>query len=149
MNFANIPGALKTLDQWLVWRLEDRGGKATKVPYNARTGRLGKSNDSDTWSSFADAKATYERGGYSGIGIAFREGDGLAGIDLDHVIDAETGEISANAEEVIKRFEHTYTEISPSGVGIRIFVLENPNGAARIAGGRNGRKFITIRHRAI
>jgi len=29
----NIPAELKALPQWLLWRLETRDGKPTKVPY--------------------------------------------------------------------------------------------------------------------
>jgi len=31
-----IPDELKSIPQWVVWRAESRGGKLTKVPYNAK-----------------------------------------------------------------------------------------------------------------
>jgi primase-polymerase (primpol)-like protein len=44
-----IPDALKAREQWLVWKLEDRGGpKPTKTPYCVKSGCLGKSNDPAT-----------------------------------------------------------------------------------------------------
>jgi len=122
----NIPKELRDLDQWLVWRLEERDGKKTKVPYDAKTGRKGKSNDPATWASFDAALQAYEAGGYSGVGFAFREGDRLSGADLDHVIDTETGEVQQLALEILERFKGSYAEVSPSGTGLRIFVFGEP-----------------------
>jgi primase-polymerase (primpol)-like protein len=43
-DYDQIPEELRTLPNWVVWRLETRAGKdgvlrETKVPYDARTGR--------------------------------------------------------------------------------------------------------------
>ena len=35
---TNVPQELRHLVQWVVWRMEDRNGKPTKVPYNPKTG---------------------------------------------------------------------------------------------------------------
>jgi hypothetical protein len=123
----NIPEALRARDQWVVWRLENRDDKPTKVPYNAATGYPAKSNDSATWTDLRTAVGAYRRDHYSGIGFVFSEGDGFAGVDLDHVIDTETGELEAWAVEVVERFQATYIEISPSGTGIRIFCRGKPH----------------------
>jgi hypothetical protein len=123
----NSPDVLKHRPQWLVWRLEERDEKPTKVPYDAKTGRRGKSNDPSTWADFDTALSAYRSGGYSGVGFAFVEGDGLVGIDLDHVVDPETGDISESwALEVKDRLSHTYVERSPSGTGLRIFAIGQP-----------------------
>lgn len=45
----------------------------------------------------------------------------FTGIDLDHCRNKETGEIEPWALEIIKIL-NSYTETSPSGTGIRIFV---------------------------
>ena len=46
----NIPEELKTLEQWVVWKKEERGGKITKVPYNPSTPkRKAQSTDPSTW----------------------------------------------------------------------------------------------------
>ena len=47
--------------------------------------------------------------------------DGIAGVDLDHVFDPETGAIEFCAQSIVDRL-NSYTEISPSGEGLRIFV---------------------------
>ena len=55
--FDNIPVILQQRAQWVVWRYETRAGqnKPTKVPYNAQTGRLAKSDTPATWCTFEQA----------------------------------------------------------------------------------------------
>ena len=123
-----IPQELKDLEQWMVWKYElrinnDDSAKWTKPPFNATTGRKGKSNDSTTWSTFDVALAAYQSGEYDGIGFAFREGDGLAGVDLDHCLDRETGVISKWASDILAQFDGGYIELSPSGEGFRMFAF--------------------------
>ncbi len=121
LDLAAIPDALKAHPHWLVWRLETRGGRSTKIPYNAATGHKASSTAPATWSPFEDAVAAYEQGGYSGIGWVFTEAAGIVGVDLDHVRDPETGVIAPWAAEIIKRLD-SYTEVSPSGAGLHVFV---------------------------
>jgi hypothetical protein len=120
-----IPAQLRDRRQWLVWKLETRKGKPSKVPY-AATGGHGKSNDPQTWCDFFSAAKAVREAHYDGIGFAFAEGDGLVGIDLDHVITLETGEVDPRASEILERFAGTYAEISPSGTGLRIFCHGTP-----------------------
>lgn len=118
-----IPQHLKSRDQWLVWKYVWNGKRWTKPPHKVN-GRLAKSNDSSTWTTFDRALKAYESGKFDGVGFAFAEGDGLAGIDLDHCIDRNTGKISAEAKEIAKRFiDCAYIECSPSGEGLRIYAL--------------------------
>ena len=49
-------------------------------------------------------------------------GDGLTGVDLDHVRDPHTGAIIPWAKRVISAL-NSYTELSPSGTGYHIFFL--------------------------
>jgi len=128
-----IPASLKKLPQWLVWRSENRNGKPTKVPYSVRGGP-GKSNDPSTWSPFDETVKFYSNGGnYSGIGFCLDKNDRLAGIDLDHVIDA-TGTLNEAGREIVDRFQGSYCEISPSGTGIRIFAYGTPPRAGKNIG---------------
>ena len=131
---SRIPAELIQLDQWVVWRLESRGGKATKVPYGPRTGQRASVADSGTWASFDEALGAYQEsnGQLSGIGFVLSGCDGLGGVDLDHVRDPETGELHPEAAALIERFG-SYTEVSPSGTGIRIF-----GRAPRLPKGRSG-----------
>lgn len=120
-NEENIPSYLKELDQWVLWKLEQRGNsmKRTKVPYQPN-GRKARSNDPTTWSSFQSCLRAFRNGGYDGLGFAFSKTDGLTGIDLDHCIEAD-GLVKAWASDVIDHFPACYTEKSPSGDGIHIW----------------------------
>jgi len=120
VNVAAIPDELCCDAQWLVWRWETRDSKLTKPPYNARTGGAGSSTDSSTWSTFSEACAALTRGN-DGIGYVLRPDSGIAGIDLDDCVDPETHAIDAWALDVVERVD-SYTEVSPSGRGLRIFL---------------------------
>lgn len=114
----NVPEELKARRQWVVWRLEERNGDLTKVPYSPRGGEA-KSNDLMTWGTFEDAYQAYGSGRYSGIGFVFCSGDPYAGVDLDGCVGPETGEVEPWATEIVAELG-SYTEISPSGTGVHI-----------------------------
>ncbi len=118
----NIPDELKRRRQFLLWRYElDKRGKWTKVPYHAKyTQRNAKSNDPTTWSSFEQAMEGYEKTpDIDGIGFVPSPDDDIVGIDLDHCID-DAGNKVPWALEIVKLMD-SYTEITPSGHGLRIF----------------------------
>lgn len=129
---TNIPQQLRDLEQWVLWKYEQRDGRWTKVPYSSR-GQRAKSNDPTSWSDFRTVEREYKKGGYDGIGIVLAEGDGLAGVDLDKCM-TSTG-LNSAADEIWSRFESTYTERSPSGTGLRIFGYGRP---ARCGKGGDG-----------
>lgn len=112
-SYINIPQELKALPQWVLWRYEERNGKKTKVPYQV-SGQKAESNDPSTWAAFDRVLAAMPN--YDGVGVMF--GNGLAGVDLDHHIDAQ-GQLSPFAKDIITRLD-SYTELSPSGMGIHI-----------------------------
>lgn len=58
---------------------------------------------------------------YSGAGIVLTKDMGLVGVDLDHVRDPETGQLEEWAAAIVAELR-TYTEVSPSGTGLRLFV---------------------------
>lgn len=139
-----IPLELRTLDQWVNYRVELRGDKPTKVPVNARTGRNASSTDPATWTSFDVAVAAS-----SMIGFVFTRDDPFAGVDLDKCRDATTGDIEPWALDIVDRID-SYTELSPSATGLHIICRGDvPRGVKR---GRveiysNGRYFtFTGRH---
>jgi len=116
MNFEDIPATLRAYPCWCVWKLQDRDGKPTKVPFNPRAKGCARSNDRNTFAPFADAERAYSRGGYSGLGIGIF--DDMAAIDIDHCID-DAGQLSDMAQDVASTMG-CYTERSPSGKGLRI-----------------------------
>lgn len=118
MDFNNIPNTLKQQASWCVWKRDsDRG----KIPYNPHTGYKAKSNDPGTFSDFQISYKAYESGSYDGLGIGIF--NGIGAIDIDHCI--VDGVFTDMASDIIDRMG-SYTEISPSGNGIRIiFTVDN------------------------
>ena len=110
-QYENIPEELKQLPQWVCHR--------NKIPFNPITGAPAKAGRPDTWARFEDVVKACENGSYEGIGFEFNN-NGIVGIDLDKVI-AEDGTVSTEAAEIVAMLG-SYTEYSPSGKGLHIFV---------------------------
>jgi hypothetical protein len=117
--FDTIPNELKERQQWVFWREIERDGKATKIPVDTFR-RNASSTDPDTWSDFETVAIHYNPETDAGVGYVFSSEDELLGVDLDGCRDPETGQLSSWAEEIIEEF-HTYTEVSPSGTGVKMF----------------------------
>ena len=127
-HYDNIPLELRSLPIWLRWKLTQRDGadKPTKVPYKSDGSGLAKTTDPATWSSFEDA-AKHKFG--DGLGCVVK-GD-YAAIDLDKCRHPQTGELEAWAQSIVDEIG-SYTEISPSGRGVHIWVKGTvPSGANR------------------
>ena len=120
-TLATVPAELKTLPNWVCYRLENRAGqsKPTKVPYTPNTGDHAKANDLSTWTDYETCVAAVGRGEYDGIGFEF--GSGYVGIDLDRCRELETGQVQDWAQDIIAHLD-SYTEASPSGTGVHIIV---------------------------
>jgi putative DNA primase/helicase len=122
---GGIPQELRTLEQWVLWRLETRDGdKPTKVPYRV-DGRKASSTRSEDWSDFETVVKVYQRqhSRYSGIGFVLAKEREFVGIDLDHCRDLGSGTIASWAREILDRFSGCgYAEVSPSGTGIKLIV---------------------------
>jgi hypothetical protein len=121
--------------RWVVWCQEQRPDedKPTKVPYIAASPRhKASSTDPSTWGTYAEARAAVDNGRADGPGYVFDPDTGIAGIDLDDCLDTETGEIDPVALSIIRRLD-SYTEISPSGRGVHIYVRA-------VVGGKGVRK---------
>lgn len=133
-----IPDGMKSFDRFVLyairWYKGIRGGKGgwTKVPINARTGGNASSTDPATWCSFEQAYAALDRGVGDGLGFMLGEADcGLffAGIDLDDCRNRETGELTKDASDIIAAIG-SYSEISPTQTGVKIFLIGSlPDGA--------------------
>ena len=119
-NIENIPPELKVLPQWVCWKWENRDGEPTKPLYNSKTGKKASHSDPSTWGLFEDAVNTSKKG-FDGIGFVFSPDDPFCGIDLDECRDPVSGKIERWAEKLIQEFD-SYTEVSPSGTGLKIFL---------------------------
>ena len=57
----------------------------------------------------------------AGIGFVFHEQDPYIGIDIDDCLDPDNLALTKEAENLLNRF-NSYTEISPSGMGLHIYL---------------------------
>lgn len=126
----NIPAEMRSYPQWVVWRYEDRDGvKPTKVPYDAKTGRLASVADATTWADFDTVGHALQSGNWAGAGFVFSEHDPFAGIDLD---DTEGDGAALVVQQKVYAAFTSYAEQSPSGRGLHIIVKGHvPNGRRR------------------
>ena len=120
-KMEEIPTSLVEVAQWVLWRYEPRkdGGKPHKTPYTP-SGAHADVTNAKTWCSFTsvvEAYKQYQR--YNGIGFVLTQDLPIVGVDIDNCI--ENGEYTAQAQEIINLLQ-SYTEISPSKKGLRIFV---------------------------
>ena len=120
LNRAAIPAELKSLAQWVVWQWVERNGIWDKPPYQPN-GSPAKTNNAATWVSFESAVAALESGRFDGVGFVLTPEDRFAMVDLDHCLDSASGNIEAWASDIVDQLR-SYTEITPSGVGLRVIV---------------------------
>ena len=131
IQYENIPQEIKLLDQWVNWKSVERDGKVTKPPFQVN-GKFAESNNPKTWNSFfAVEKAV---GHFDGIGFVLTEDDPFVAIDFDKCYCPAFKIIDPAIEQHIKSI-NTYTEISPSGRGLRSLL----RGLLPVDGKKNGR----------
>lgn len=126
---ANVPSALRELPVWMLWKAVPGKGdaKAKKLPYytngKPRSGKLDTPVERAKLVPFADALSGFDPRRYAGLGVALGPVPDtalhLSGIDLDNSV--RDDEIAPLAREVIAAGHGAYTEISPSGAGLKLF----------------------------
>ena len=130
---------LAQLDQWVISKLVPQRNKQGKVvrdefgkikfdkpPFNPNTRIKCGHSDPSQWGSYDTARAALP--GFMWLGFVFHDADPYSGIDLD-------GCAKPSVERIVSRDDiepwaldiidlvNSYTEISPSGKGVKIFVL--------------------------
>lgn len=126
----NFPAEIREVDVWCIWDKSPRkDGRPSKSPIDPATGKDAKTNEPSTFGPFALACENAPKLPTAG-GLGFRLTDGpWIGIDLDHVIDLETGEFNADARELVEWLSPTYAEFSPSGDGLHVLLRgQKPEG---------------------
>lgn len=114
VDFGSIPDEIKKERRWVVWEYLWRGNSWVKFPHQ-------KANlaSRDEWLEFEEAKKLYESNKkYSGIGFCL--GDGFAGVDFDSCHDLVDG--TEELQSILVRQLNSYTEISPTGTGVKVLV---------------------------
>ena len=113
----NIPAYLREHGVFCLWKYEEVNGRTTKVPYNPNSPQdRAQSNNRSTFAPLDTAAA--RANGFDGLGIGIF--DSIAAIDIDHCM--KGGKLSDMAADIVETMD-AYTEISPSGEGLRILFL--------------------------
>jgi hypothetical protein len=118
-----IPEDFKKIPQWVLWSLRERGEgkKAEKLPHNPSTGGFARISDHESWDSFEAALTAFQKGvGFQGVGFVLTENDPFTFIDIDNCIDGE-GKVAPWAMDFVSELG-SYTEVSPSGKGLHVFI---------------------------
>lgn len=135
---GNIPQSLKDFNSWVGWKLSEvsgaanEGSRTTKIPIDPKTGAKASVTKPGTWGSFDQAVAAQDEYELDGVGLVLRKEDRLVGIDLDDCV-LDDGTIKPEAQQVVDVLA-TYTEKSPSGKGLRLFLRGNLQGRGKRRG---------------
>jgi primase-polymerase (primpol)-like protein len=122
VNPNNVPHELQQLDQWINWiygRDPKNPDKQTKKPVNPITGYVVNAHDPSNWTDFQTAVDCARRN-RRGVGFVLTAYDPFVGVDLDNCI-GDAGNLAPWADTSVKRLK-SYSEVTPSGRGLRIFV---------------------------
>lgn len=109
--YSNIPLELRALKQWVCWR-------EGKIPYQLN-GQLANVTEPSTWDTFDACLAALSNPLNLGIGFVFTDSCPYSFIDLDNAHGDAT--ILATHLKIAREFD-SYSEVSPSGMGLHIIV---------------------------
>jgi primase-polymerase (primpol)-like protein len=102
-----------------------------KVPCGPRVYGKIDCTDPANWSDYETAARAVGSVYYHGVGFVL--GGGVVGIDLDDCRDPASGALTAKEQGIVDRIA-SYTEVSPSGTGVKIFLLASTGVNRRTAG---------------
>lgn len=117
----SVPQMLKEIPNWVSWKLID----GDKPLFIAGTDRYASSMDPSTWTDYPTAVTKTAINGVEGVGFVM---GGLAaekkivGVDIDGCYDPNTDTLTPWAEKIVDLLD-CYTEKTPSGLGLRIWVV--------------------------
>lgn len=121
VSVPNVPDALKSCRQFVVWKLVQKPGKPKpdKLPVDPKNGFPASTVDPNAWADFDTACCAFSTGSYDGIGFVFTAADQFAFIDLDDCRDTSTGDWSPHAKTTVQAlFPGAAWETSQSGNGL-------------------------------
>ena len=127
-----IPTALRRFDSFVLFQFAYRNGRWVKHPFQPN-GRLASSTNPNTWSSFQSVSEAYQGGDWSGVGYVLGADDPFTALDLDKVIDRDRNTVEPWALQLVRDLD-SYTELSPSGTGLHIFIRGELPAQGRRAG---------------
>ena len=121
-NYSTIPETLKCKPNWLFWKYETINGKKRKPPISAN-GYPTNIHNPDNWLTFQRAIDGFKPKIHAGIGFVL-DNSGYTGIDIDNClkINGDDSSLKEWAQPLLDQIRGNYSEISPSGAGLKVFV---------------------------
>jgi hypothetical protein len=113
-NYKEGRKELADTDQWMLWDTKD----GRKIPLNRWGDHSGVDRDYD-YLTFEEAAKVYHYDKPRGIAFVFTKSDNFFGIDLDDSLNPDRT-LKDWAREIVEE-ANSYTEVSPSGTGLKIF----------------------------
>ena len=122
-----LPAPLQFMEQLPIWvcfesTYNEKKKKYSKVPKSPKTGYNARSNNPGTWDTYNRAVRVAAQHDNYLIGVALPEDRTIIGIDFDHCLDS-SGAFTDKTAEMLYTKLNTYTEVSPSGNGLRMFAV--------------------------
>lgn len=116
-DYSTIPKFMKDHGRFCLWKLVMKPGKTKpdKIPYQLN-GKRADATNPQQYSSFDETVEAFDKGGYAGIGCF----EPLRLVDVDDCV--VNGKLDARGQDIVDTLD-SYTELSPSGNGIHIFIL--------------------------
>jgi primase-polymerase (primpol)-like protein len=141
-DLAKLPRALEPLivrPQWANWRWTQKpNGDWQKPPFMAlQPDRHADVSDPSTWADYEEALDAVETRRADGVTYMLTESDPFAAIDVDHCRDINTHSIDSWAQNFLDVGRKSYSEVTPSGTGFRIWGLASGVKAHHISGWRS------------
>lgn len=126
-NYQNVPQQMKDIPHWVNWKYiwSESQKRWTKLPLNPIGLKAAAADDPATWGTFLSSCGNVWDNNELGIGFeigkkAAGHSSGLFCVDLDHVL--KDGVIQDPAALDIFETLDSYTEISPGGDGLHIWI---------------------------
>lgn len=143
-----LPRRLREMQVFITWKYVKKRGqtKPTKVPTSPSKGQFISATDLTQRVTFEDAceALALESHPINGLGIILSEDENITVLDLDNCV--SDGEIDEWAAAIVEKFD-AYTELSPSGKGIRVIFFGTKPGT-RCRNGQieiyNCKRFVTV-----
>lgn len=123
-----IPAQLTEIPQWVGYHLlAKENAKTDKIPKNPHTGGNAAVTYPGTWADFMTAlDFAYHTPDVDGIALVLTGQDKLVVVDIDDCVQ-DDGTLTDFAQEVVTLLD-SYSEISPSGRGIHIYLFADMPG---------------------